>query len=70
MGVVLTIVSAQDWEGDIHERFPLIVGLIPESVAATMKQRQRVAQGMCETMMRVPLTHGLIDDKWCACWAA
>lgn len=54
----------KDWEGEVHERFRLITGVIPESVAATMKQRQRIAQGFGEITLGVTLTHGLIDDVW------
>eukprot|EP00619_Florenciella_sp_RCC1007_P004113 CAMPEP_0205930774 /NCGR_PEP_ID=MMETSP1325-20131115/26081_1 /ASSEMBLY_ACC=CAM_ASM_000708 /TAXON_ID=236786 /ORGANISM="Florenciella sp., Strain RCC1007" /LENGTH=446 /DNA_ID=CAMNT_0053300211 /DNA_START=70 /DNA_END=1410 /DNA_ORIENTATION=- len=57
----------KDWDGDVRDpeaRFPLVVGLVPESVAATMKYRKRVAQGASEIMLQLPLTHGLMDDAW------
>lgn len=59
----------KDWEGDVRDpdsRFPLITGIVPESVAATMRAKKNTAQGLLEIAMHVPLTHGLIDEDW---WA-
>lgn len=57
----------KDWSGDMTDesaRFPLVLGDIPGSVSQTMINKKRAAQGSCEIFMRVPLTHGLIDEKW------
>lgn len=54
----------KDWDGDIRERFPLVVGFVPESVASAMKYKKRLAQGASEIMLKMNLTHGLIDEKW------
>uniref|UniRef100_A0A7S2RUS2 Glycosyltransferase 2-like domain-containing protein n=1 Tax=Rhizochromulina marina TaxID=1034831 RepID=A0A7S2RUS2_9STRA len=55
----------KDWEGSADERFPLASGLVPESVAATFKQRKRWAQGSCEIfLMDKRKPDQLMDREW------
>lgn len=58
----------KDWEGekgDPRERFPLATGDVPDSVAATFKQRKRWAQGSAEIMMMAKEKPDLcMDWEW------